>query len=307
MYVDDPENPGTNLARCNTNFVNNYYKPGPGTSSTLLFANPSYERDSAVGYASWYFSGNFMEGTEGGMNDDNWLGVDGGRVGGIENIKSDTEFEFGEVATESAHDAFNSVLANAGASLPRLDTVDARIIAETRGDIPVTGDGVQGLNGGIIDSQDAVGGWPEYLTPSEDNIPADTDHDGMPDYWESENDLDPEDPEDGKIITEDGYSNLEHYLNSNIPYISTGPSSVTRYGPLEVTIFPNPGRDYILITGPEPVINVSFFDNSGKLVINHSAHSENVRLNISHLEPGIFIVRAAFKNGNTEILKFSKH
>ena len=47
-----------------------------------------------------------------------------------------------------------------------------------------------------------------------DEAPVDSDNDGIPDAWEIENGLDPENPEDGKEITESGYSNLELYLNS---------------------------------------------------------------------------------------------
>jgi hypothetical protein len=247
-----------------------------------------------------------MEGIEGGMNNDNWLGVDGSDAGGNEKIKSTVEFEVEDVTTESALEAFHSVLENAGAILPKRDTVDARIVAETRGDIQVTGDGDWGVNSGIIDSQDAVGGWPEYLTPSEDKIPADTDHDGMPDYWELENELNPEDPEDGKTINPDGYSNLEHYLNSSIPYISTEPSSISDYITRKVSIFPNPAGDFLQINSPEPIVNVKLFDNSGRLVINNTANSELIRLNIAHLEAGMFIIQATFSSGDIELLRFSK-
>lgn len=63
---------------------------------------------------------------------------------------------------------------------------------------------------GIIDSQNDVGGWPELKsTPA----PADSDHDGMPDQWETTNGLNPNDPEDGNQVAPDGYTMPEHYLN----------------------------------------------------------------------------------------------
>jgi hypothetical protein len=43
------------------------------------------------------------------------------------------------------------VLADAGATLPRRDAVDARLVRE-----------VEQRSGRIIDSQAQVGGWPEY-------------------------------------------------------------------------------------------------------------------------------------------------
>lgn len=43
---------------------------------------------------------------------------------------------------------------------------------------------------------------------------ADTDGDGMPDAWETENGLNPNDKTDGAKIGKDGYTNLEIYMNS---------------------------------------------------------------------------------------------
>ena len=43
----------------------------------------------------------------------------------------------------------------------------------------------------------------------------------MPDEWELANALDPTNPNDGKTIGADGYSNLENYLNSLVADITT--------------------------------------------------------------------------------------
>ena len=55
------------------------------------------------------------------------------------------------VRTTSAEMAFDEVLAQAGATLPRRDAVDERLVREVRS-----------RTGKIIDSQKQVGGWPEY-------------------------------------------------------------------------------------------------------------------------------------------------
>ncbi|MHC4507032.1 MAG: hypothetical protein ACYTFI_27410, partial [Planctomycetota bacterium] len=65
--------------------------------------------------------------------------------------------------------------------------------------------------GGVIDSQDEVGGWGE--PPS---VPAltDLDRDGMMDIWEAAQGLDPTDPEDRNGHDLDpAYTNLEVYLD----------------------------------------------------------------------------------------------
>lgn len=63
----------------------------------------------------------------------------------------------------------------------------------------------------MIDSQNDVGGWPvlKSIPP-----PVDSDHDGIPDDWETDRGLDPDDPDDRNVIAEDGYTMLEKYLNS---------------------------------------------------------------------------------------------
>ena len=65
----------------------------------------------------------------------------------------------------------------------------------------------------MIDSQRQVGGWDRY--PSIVRSPGfDTDRDGMPDEWERNFGLNPNDPVDGnQDRDEDGFTNLEDYLN----------------------------------------------------------------------------------------------
>jgi len=48
--------------------------------------------------------------------------------------------------------------------------------------------------------------------------PRDTDRDGMPDAYETEQGLDPTDPADGNHVLPSGYTQLENYLNSLIEY-----------------------------------------------------------------------------------------
>ena len=66
-------------------------------------------------------------------------------------------------------------------------------------------------NKGIIDNPSDVGGWP---TLNSTTAPADSDHDGMPDAWETQKGLNPNDASDGNKVAADGYTMLEKYLNS---------------------------------------------------------------------------------------------
>jgi hypothetical protein len=194
------------------NMVNNYYKPGPATPNPLLFIEPSWVSadNTAEGTGRWFIDGNIMV-TSTSRTDDNWLGVSLDRIpsGNLAAAKSDVPFRMSDpLPTETAEDAYQSVLSMVGAVYPRRDTVDARVVQEAISGT-ATGTGTFG-GGGIIDTPSAVGGYPEYLTY---DVPVDADQDGMDDAWEQANGLDPGDPEDRNDIHESGYTMLEVYLN----------------------------------------------------------------------------------------------
>jgi hypothetical protein len=70
---------------------------------------------------------------------------------------------------------------------------------------------------GIVNDPREVGGYPPYRFAPED-VPADSDHDGMPDAWETEHNLNPAEAGDGALDADgDGYTNVEEYLNGTSP------------------------------------------------------------------------------------------
>jgi pectate lyase len=113
------------------------------------------------------------------------------------------------IATQTAQEAYNTVLARAGAILPQWDAVDQRVIQ-----MVASGQATNGPRGnGIIIHPDQAGGFPAM---PEVHRPAgwDTDLDGMPDAWETARGLNPADPADRNgDYDNDGYTNLEEYLN----------------------------------------------------------------------------------------------
>ena len=198
------------------NFVNNYYKSGPATKESIKYRIFAPNADDGTNaqelgvYGYFYVNGNYME--DKGENWD-WSGID------IDNrnnsamtqdaIQSTSEFSVQTVTTHTAVNAYKKVLAYAGASLCR-DAVDSRICKEAEArSYTYTGSVLGGL--GIIDSPSDVGGWPSYSSKS---APTDSDNDGIPDSWEEANGLDKNDASDGAETTENGYTNLELYLNS---------------------------------------------------------------------------------------------
>jgi hypothetical protein len=145
------------------------------------------------------------------VTNDNWAGVivDSKGTASVNDCKSATRHQPSyDVNTQSAQDAFETVLAKAGCSLKR-DAIDTRIVKEVR-DGSYTYTGIKSGTKGIIDTPSHVGGWPTYSgTPEKD-----TDWDGIPDAWEEAHNLDPRRSDDAsKQTLVSGYSNLEVYLN----------------------------------------------------------------------------------------------
>ncbi|MDI9420014.1 MAG: hypothetical protein QM399_07595 [Bacillota bacterium] len=171
------------------NFIGNYFRPGPETQShrgTLVLPEGDDVRI--------YITGNVMEGNP-TVTDDNWRGVTGSAR------RMDQPYASSPMTIHSAEEAFQIVLEHAGASLPRRDAVDARVISDV----------INGT-GKVILRQSEVGGYPIMNSVL---APVDTDWDGMPDMWEIYNGLDPYDPEDRNLDRDDdGYTNLEEYLNA---------------------------------------------------------------------------------------------
>lgn len=212
------------------NMINNYYKPGPATKARnnevcyRIFApnadDGSNEQPKGV-WGMFYVSGNIMEGY-GNVTTDNWNGGlqpdtrNAVTPFSIEQIKSSEVFDIASYSvTETAEEAYETVLAYAGASLVR-DETDKRIVNEVR-NCTYTYTGSNGSTNGIIDSQADVGGWNEYVTAE---LPKDSDLDGIPDDWEDAFGLDKFSYSDAKARTlQPPYSNLEVYLNSLVEHL----------------------------------------------------------------------------------------
>jgi len=176
------------------NYVGNYLVPGPNSES----AGIAYKEGSP--YNRGYFAGNYynhklQEDPWSLVNFDDW---DKSQIGAY---KQSEPFETGPIRTQDAKDAYRYVLEHGGASLPRRDAVDRRIVEE-----------VKNGEGRIINSQKEVGGWPDLKSAP---APTDSDGDGMPDQWEKQHGLNPEDGTDGTEDSDaDGYTNIEEYLSS---------------------------------------------------------------------------------------------
>lgn len=224
----------------NVNIVNNYYKPGPGTSNKhnvdMRIASIGVRTSRYTHHdtnpnswdAMWHVWGKFF--VSGNVNrrypevtEDNW------KYGIYNQTKNDVNVDFtftketmdtmrlekpipyGFVNTQTAENAYQNVLAYAGASYRR-DAHDTYVVKDVlTGQASYTS---TGQNPGFVNSQDDAGGWPELKS---ELALRDSDGDGIPDEWETRYGLDPNDGTDGGKMSLDPkgfYSNLEVYCNS---------------------------------------------------------------------------------------------
>lgn len=180
----------TSADRATLNYVGNYLKPGPSTRNRSFAFRIGGEK------TRMFVADNVLEGVEAG---DPWALIARAQPA----HKAEKPIPLPSVATDAAADAYAKVLDGAGATLPRRDAVDARVA-----------EAVRAGKGKVIDSQEEVGGWPEYAAAEP---PADLDEDGMPDEWERAKGLDPSKPDDAADKDGDGYTNIEEFLNGTDP------------------------------------------------------------------------------------------
>jgi Domain of unknown function (DUF4082) len=182
------------------NYVNNYLIAGPDTTSKQL--NTAFrEQGGKDGKFYIYFAGNYMDTDKNRTHNGRRVGRDA-FINFEPNELLNKAFPFPvNDSILSANGAYQNILANVGASLPR-DNIDRRIINEVRN-----------RTGGLIDSQDEIGGLNRI---SRGLAPIDTDADGMPDKWEKANGLNPKNASDRNKtnLSKAGYTNLEVYLDS---------------------------------------------------------------------------------------------
>lgn len=194
-------NPGMTYA----NLIGNYYKAGPSTDRL------TYEILACLkGRVKVYVAGNIGPHRPTEAQDEwdlvglRWLALDQqappGTPADASIFRADSPFDTPPVPILSAAEAYADVLNHVGATRPKRDAADLRIIADVRNG-----------TGHIIADPSEVGGWPDLPVVSRPDD-YDTDGDGMPDAWELARfgTL----ARDGRGDADaDGYTDLEDLLN----------------------------------------------------------------------------------------------
>ncbi len=193
-YASGKSKDGTMMTEpSNVNYTGNYYKAGPSTASKLLTrifdVTGPYDDDPENPKTKFYFDDNYLVGT--GVVSDYHNNSYINNYSGAEFLSEPVDMGGFSYQRRSAEDAYEYVLNNAGATLPRRDAADARIINDI----------VNGT-GRLVNNAGEVGG----LIPVESETKAFT----IPAEWlegkgytgKSETD-----------ITDSGYTVIEEYVN----------------------------------------------------------------------------------------------
>ena len=201
------------------NMVNNYYVQG-NQGQPCMWQNLSLSLQSR-----YFISGNYMNKKK---PEEQWSIVKlSKRLWERFRLEGPALFTGIPVTPEDGASSYERVLQNVGVSFPKRDAVDARIVRN-----------VKNATGKLIADEEEVGGWPR-LEPGAP--PKDSDHDGMPDKWETARGLNPKDASDrnNTNLSKEGYTNVEVYINS---LVSTPPIGINK------NITPNSGSAEINIS-----------------------------------------------------------
>lgn len=197
------------------NFVNNYYKPG---ASTKIFVALNAQHEGVgKGMQRYFFDGNIMPGYFDEKNQEKGrkATLSHGDTSSYETFVDKPFFE-SYVTTQSANAAYKNVLSDVGATQPFFDKHDNRIIEETlKGTYTFKGS-KSGL-GGMIDNEADQGGWPNFASATR-AADWDTDHDGLPNWWEkafglNENSKAGDFSDANADADKDGFTQLDNYLD----------------------------------------------------------------------------------------------
>jgi len=226
------------LGGINVDIINNLYKRGPmsllaykeveGLSSAVNWASADYLRycggssncsaDSSEGAPSAYMSGN-VGWNQGSSTGDQWamaaaVSTYNGAVTGSfpstwKRTAPLTNTDFPIIAEPVGTLERNLIpivgasrrLACNGSWVSNRDDLDIRLIDQYNNNTGITSP---------IKTEDDVGGFPVIASGT---ACSDTDHDGMPDLWETARGLNPNSAADRNAISNNGYTNLDSFLS----------------------------------------------------------------------------------------------
>jgi pectate lyase len=188
------------------NVANNYFINGPST------AVAAFSRANA--HFHLYASGNYQDSNRNGKLDGDV--VPQSAYGPVS--WQGTPFDYAHIAGLAPAQVFLAVASQAGASARR-DATDQQLIRELLS-LGTMGETIRNENDPPMNGVGTIQNEP---------CPADTDRDGLPDFWERAMGLNPANPDDCNQRGDGGYTRLETYLNwLAAPHLIAEPGRATK-------------------------------------------------------------------------------
>ena len=173
------------------NIESNLFINGPAVGGNCLTG----------GNANFHFYGtdNWQDSNRDGVYNPEVFTGDGG------GDRQATPYDYPALEKWAANDLVEKLLPDVGASLPYRDLADCYMIDEVLS---------FGKKGNLITNENELPiGVPTSWSWFKGEKLADSDNDGMPDAWENAQGLKPNDASDAMEIAENGYANIENYIN----------------------------------------------------------------------------------------------
>lgn len=282
----------------NVNLVNNYYKYGPATPANKrarIFELSPGNKYQQKWSGDIYANGNYVDDDSeeaAAVNSENWqidrgagvyLGMKGISYNKLDELRN-TSYLYNKTVV-SAQEAYSDVISDVGATLPKQDLVDARIIDNvihrtapehgSGGSVYLVDDPVDGIPKG----QESLYDWRGYpIWESETRATDfDTDGDGIPDVWEDKMGLDKTNPYDSLNLGPDSYTWLEIY----------GEDLISPYTDRDNAVVKNDGKLSVNTSG---AAKVEFYSNN--IYLGEASEQE-----LTGVENGNTIIVAGYQNG----------
>lgn len=196
-----------------TNFLGNYYIRGNNNGTTVFKGGDSAENPTAT---KIFHSGNLYDGNKNGVADG--TPVTNSQFTDRRLIVSEAFDIAGTGAVDSAAVALQRVLDYGGANWQSRNPIEERVVQSVRNG---TGNVINDLTGAVHAAE-----WANVMsqtTATTRGANWDTDQDGMPDYWELKHGLDPAVAGHNGDFDDDGYTDLEEYINELGEWPAPGP------------------------------------------------------------------------------------
>lgn len=96
-----------------------------------------------------------------------------------------------------------------------------------------------------------------------------------------------------------GTSSLNHYLMIKYALSNSFPASTNTFDENNISIYPNPASDKLLIQSKNTIQLISMYDMSGRIIYSKKVHDLSVSINTENIIEGNYILKIVNNIGNT--------